>query len=67
MGALSEVEVLYGDVQLAMSHSLPDLVQKIHKGQDPLQVLGDGNQVRPQTYGADLARGISWPWRAPKR
>jgi UDP-glucose 4-epimerase len=28
------------------------------KGQDPLHILGDGNQVRHYTYGGDLARGI---------
>jgi len=33
-------------------------VQKVLKGQDPLHVLGDGNQVRHYTYGGDLARGI---------
>ncbi|HKC19956.1 MAG TPA: GDP-mannose 4,6-dehydratase, partial [Candidatus Dormibacteraeota bacterium] len=27
-------------------------------GQDPLHILGDGNQVRHYTYGGDLARGI---------
>ncbi|HEX5273128.1 MAG TPA: GDP-mannose 4,6-dehydratase, partial [Gemmataceae bacterium] len=27
-------------------------------GQDPLHILGDGNQVRHYTYGADLAKGI---------
>ncbi len=28
------------------------------KGQDPLHILGDGNQVRHYTYGGDLASGI---------
>jgi UDP-glucose 4-epimerase len=41
-----------------MSHVVPDLVQKVLKGQDPLHILGDGNQVRHYTYGGDLARGI---------
>jgi nucleoside-diphosphate-sugar epimerase len=41
-----------------MSQVVPDLVQKVLKGQDPLHVLGDGGQVRHYTYGADLARGI---------
>ena len=45
-------------MKLAMSHVVPDLVQKIVKGQDPLHILGDGNQVRHYTYGGDLARGI---------
>jgi UDP-glucose 4-epimerase len=56
--AQSEVEVLSGNVKLAMSHVVPDLVQKIVKGQDPLHILGDGTQVRHYTYGGDLARGI---------
>jgi UDP-glucose 4-epimerase len=57
--ALGEVEVLSGNVQLAMSHVVPDLVQKILKGQDPLHILGDGSQVRHYTYGGDLAKGIA--------
>ena len=56
--ALGEVEVLSGNVQLAMSHVVPDLVQKIVKGQDPLHLLGEGHQVRHYTYGGDLAKGI---------
>jgi len=47
-----------GNVKLAMSHVVPDLVQKILKGQDPLHILGAGNQVRHYTYGGDLAKGI---------
>jgi nucleoside-diphosphate-sugar epimerase len=56
--ALGETEVLSGNVKLAMSHVVPDLVQKVLKGQDPLHILGDGTQVRHYTYGGDLARGI---------
>ncbi|OAI51386.1 NAD-dependent epimerase [Planctomycetaceae bacterium SCGC AG-212-F19] len=56
--AACEKEVLSGNVKLAMSHVVPDLVQKVLKGQDPLRILGDGQQVRHYTYGADLARGI---------
>lgn len=56
--ALGEQAVMSGNIQLAMSHVVPDLVQKILKGQDPLRLLGDGNQVRHYTYGGDLARGI---------
>ncbi len=56
--ALGEAEVLSGNVKLAMSHVVPDLVQKIVKGQDPLHILGSGDQVRHYTYGGDLARGI---------
>jgi nucleoside-diphosphate-sugar epimerase len=56
--ALCEKEVLSGNIQLAMSHVVPDLIQKVLKGQDPLHLLGDGSQVRHYTYGGDLARGI---------
>ena len=56
--ALGEVEVLSGNVKLAMSHVVPDLVQKVLKGQDPLHILGDGSQIRHYTYGGDLAQGI---------
>jgi nucleoside-diphosphate-sugar epimerase len=58
MRAKTEVEIESGNVKLAMSHVVPDLVQKVAKGQDPLHILGEGNQVRHYTYGADLARGI---------
>jgi nucleoside-diphosphate-sugar epimerase len=56
--ALCDREIMSGNVRLAMSHVVPDLVQKVVKGQDPLHILGDGNQIRHYTYGGDLARGI---------
>jgi nucleoside-diphosphate-sugar epimerase len=56
--ALGDALVLSGNVKLAMSHVVPDLVQKVLKGQDPVHILGDGSQVRHYTYGGDLARGI---------
>lgn len=58
MRALGDVEIASGNVKLAMSHVVPDLVQKVLKGQDPLHILGDGSQIRHYTYGGDLARGI---------
>ncbi|HVT44099.1 MAG TPA: NAD(P)-dependent oxidoreductase [Thermoanaerobaculia bacterium] len=57
--ALGDREVLSGNIRLAMSHAVPDLVQKVLKGQDPLHILGDGSQIRCYTYGGDLARGIA--------
>jgi nucleoside-diphosphate-sugar epimerase len=56
--AKNDVEIFSGNIKLAMSHVVPDLVQKVLKGQDPLRILGDGNQIRHYTYGGDLARGI---------
>ncbi|MCL2800140.1 MAG: NAD(P)-dependent oxidoreductase [Treponema sp.] len=56
--ALCDEEILSGNVKLAMSHVVPDLVHKVVKGQDPLHILGSGNQIRHYTYAGDLARGI---------
>jgi len=56
--ALGDSVVMSGNVKLALSHVVPDLVLKVLKGQDPLHILGDGRQVRHYTYGGDLARGI---------
>jgi len=56
--ALGDREILSGNVKLAMSHVVPDLVQKVLKGQDPLHILGSGDQVRHYTYGGDLGRGV---------
>ena len=56
--ALGDAEIMSGNVKLSMSHVLPDLAQKVLKGQDPLHILGDGNQVRCYTHGSDLAHGI---------
>jgi nucleoside-diphosphate-sugar epimerase len=63
--ALSDKDILSGNVKLALSHVVPDLVQKVLKGQDPLHILGDGRQVRHYTYGGDLARGIRMAIESP--
>jgi UDP-glucose 4-epimerase len=56
--AARDTDVMSGNVKLALSHVVPDLVLKILKGQDPLHILGAGDQVRHYTYGGDLAHGI---------
>jgi nucleoside-diphosphate-sugar epimerase len=56
--ALRDTDIMSGNVKLALSHVVPDLVLKVLKGQDPLHILGEGNQVRHYTYGGDLAHGI---------
>jgi nucleoside-diphosphate-sugar epimerase len=56
--SITEHEVTSGNIKLMMSHVLPDLVNKILKGQNPLHILGCGDQVRCYTNGTDLARGI---------
>ena len=56
--AVGGIAINSGGVQLAMSHVVPDLVQKILKGQDPVYLLGSGDQLRCYTYGQDLAKGV---------
>ena len=56
--ALRDSDIMSGNVKLALSHVVPDLVHKVLKGQDPLHILGAGDQVRHYTYGGDLAHGI---------
>ncbi len=64
--AAADENVLSGGIRLALSHVVPDLVQKTLKGQNPLRILGNGSQVRHYTYAGDLARGIrlcvEHPW-----
>jgi nucleoside-diphosphate-sugar epimerase len=56
--ALGLAGILSGNVKLAMSHVVTDLARKVLSGQDPLHILGSGEQVRHYTYGGDLARGV---------
>jgi UDP-glucose 4-epimerase len=57
--AFKAKSIMSGDIELLMSHVLPDLIQKVLKGQNPLRILGKGNQIRHLTYGGDLAKGIT--------
>jgi nucleoside-diphosphate-sugar epimerase len=63
--AVRDTDVMSGNVKLALSHVVPDLVLKVLKGQDPLHILGDGSQVRHYTYGGDLAHGIRLAMGSP--
>jgi len=63
--AQRDAQITSGNVTLATSHVVPDLVLKVLKGQDPLHLLGDGTQVRHYTYGGDLARGIRLAMESP--
>ena len=56
--ALGGTSVKSGNVDLALSHVVPDIVQKVLKGQSPLHLLGNGEQIRHYTYGGDLAKGV---------
>src|SRR5205807_157031 len=63
--ARRDADIMSGNIKLAMSHVVPDLAQKVLKGQDPLRILGDGRQVRHYTYGGDLAHGIRLAIESP--
>ena len=63
--AVRDTDVMSGNVKLALSHVVPDLVLKTLRGQDPLHILGDGGQVRHYTYGGDLAHGIRLAMESP--
>ncbi|HKY51144.1 MAG TPA: NAD(P)-dependent oxidoreductase [Candidatus Limnocylindria bacterium] len=63
---LRAAEMTAGNRQQALSHVVPDLVQRVLAGQDPLHILGDGAQVRHYTYGGDVARGIRLAMESPK-
>jgi UDP-glucose 4-epimerase len=64
--ALTDVEIPSGNIKLALSHVVPDIVHKCIKGQDPLHILGSGEQVRHFTYGGDLGRGIALSLEHPR-
>lgn len=44
--------------EVGYAHVIPDLIKKILKGQYPLELLGNGRQVRCFTHVSDLAGGI---------
>lgn len=50
---------------IAKSHVIPDLVAKLLAGADPLPILGNGQQIRHYTYGADIATGIRLSLTSP--
>ena len=46
--------------QIAMNHVVPEFVQKCirSKGETPIEILGDGKQVRTFTHGKDFALAV---------
>lgn len=48
--------------EVGIAHVVPDLIKKVLDGQgtedNPLQILGDGNQIRCYTHVSDIANGI---------
>ncbi|HKC78461.1 MAG TPA: NAD-dependent epimerase/dehydratase family protein, partial [Nitrosopumilaceae archaeon] len=44
--------------EVGYAHVIPDLIKKIFDGQYPIELLGNGQQVRCFTHISDLAEGI---------
>jgi len=56
--SIKESDVTSGNIKLTMSHVVPDLIIKILQKQNPLHILGSGEQTRCYTHGSDIARGV---------
>ena len=56
-----------GNVRLAMSHVVPDLVAEDPEGPGSTHILGEGNQVRHYTYVATSRRASSLASNTPRR
>lgn len=41
-----------------IAHVIPDLIEKVLDGKNPIPIFGDGNQIRCYTHGSDIARGV---------
>lgn len=61
-----EKKITSGNLKMAMSHVVPDLIYKAFYGQNPLHILGNGKQIRHFTYGGDIAKGIIKAIISPK-
>jgi nucleoside-diphosphate-sugar epimerase len=48
----------YPGEEIGYAHVIPDLVKKILQEQYPLELLGDGKQIRCFTHVSDVANGI---------
>ncbi len=44
--------------EVGYAHVIPDLIKKILDGQYPLELLGNGKQIRCFTHVSDIAKGI---------
>ncbi|HWE31929.1 MAG TPA: NAD(P)-dependent oxidoreductase [Solirubrobacteraceae bacterium] len=48
-----------------IAHAVPDLIQKVLSGQQPLQIFGTGQQTRTLTHVDDIADGIVTAMASP--
>ena len=56
--ALSADDINENNNTLMLSHVLPDIIKKIMLGQNPVEILGTGEQIRCYTHGKDIAKGV---------
>jgi nucleoside-diphosphate-sugar epimerase len=56
--SVQDVEVYSGNIKLLLSHVLPDYINKLLQGQDPMTIIGTGKQYRHITNTRDVARGV---------
>lgn len=56
--AMSDDNMNLNNESLMLSHVLPDIIKKIIIGQNPVEILGNGEQIRCYTHGKDIARGV---------
>ena len=52
--------------EIGYAHVIPDLIKKIISGQYPLELLGNGKQIRCFTHVSDIASGIILALESPK-
>jgi nucleoside-diphosphate-sugar epimerase len=52
--------------EVGEAHVIPDLVWKLLAGDDPLRLLGDGEQTRCFTHVSDVARGVIMALDSPR-
>ena len=61
--ALRDTDVMSGNVKLALTHVVPDLVLKVLKGQDPLHILGRrATRSATTRTAATSPTGSGWRW-----
>ncbi len=56
--ALGSEDMNENNSTLMLSHVLPDIIKKIMMGQNPVEILGNGEQIRCYTHGKDIAKGV---------
>jgi UDP-glucose 4-epimerase len=53
------------DAEPGIAHAVPDLIEKVLRGQRPLQIFGSGEQTRTLTHVDDIADGIVTAMSSP--